>query len=60
MKIYKETIESKEMTVIDMQNAEIHYQGDAIENKTDDAIVINGIFISKNNNAKSEDYEIAE
>lgn len=59
MKIYKEIIEGKEITIVDMQNAEIHYKGIAIHNKTDDVLVINGYFKPINSN-ESEDYPIAD
>ena len=59
MKITKEIIEGKEMIIVDMQNAEIHYKGIAIDNKTDNVKVINAYF-KPVDNTKSEDYKIAE
>ena len=63
MKISKEIIEGKETLVIDFEYNELHYKGDPVkfcDKLKDNAMVINAIFVSKNNEAKSEDYPIAE
>jgi len=63
MRISKEIIEGKETIVIDFERNELHYEGTPVklcDKLKDNAIIKNGVFVSKNNEAKSEDYPIAD
>ena len=63
MKIYKEIIEGKETLVVDFEYNELHYEGTPVklsDELKESTLIKNGMFVSKNNSAKSEDYPMAE